>query len=168
MKRTVLCALAALLAIFSLCGCGAPKDKPVTQVWLGDTVKTVKKLEPGLEEQYDRTKTYLAFLSGKRDYAGTEGTLSFQFKPKEQTVGLIRWTATLPEADAQALFDKLFAEAKTDFGEPNQINDNTKEGGIAPYMCFWNGDGYLITVALSNGFLDDTYDCEYLVLIPMR
>lgn len=168
MKKTALCALGALLAVFALSGCGAPKDKPVTQVWIGDSVETVKKLEPGLDEQYDRTNTYLAFLSGERDYAGAEGTLSFQFKPKEQTVGQISWKTTLPEADAQALFDKLFAEAEADFGKPDQVNDNTQNGAIAPYVCFWNGKGYMITVALTNGLLEGTCSCAYSVIIPMN
>lgn len=170
MKRIALCALSALLAAaFCLAGCGAPKDKPVTQVWLGDTVETVKQLEPGLEEQYDRTKTYLSFLSGKREHVGAEGFLSFQFKPEEQTVGQINWTAAVPEADAQAVFDKLYAETEAAFGKPNQINDNRKTSDdLVPYICFWNGEGYMLTVSLTNGLLDGTCNCAYSVIIPMR
>ncbi|MEN6338514.1 MAG: hypothetical protein ABFD03_00155 [Clostridiaceae bacterium] len=168
MKRVLLLIFAAILICLNLFGCGAPKDKPVTEVWLGDSVETAKKLEPGLEEQYDRTNTYLSFLSGKRDYAGIEGFLSFQFKPEEQTVGQISWTVTLPEAEAQAAFDKLNAETQASFGKPDQINDNRKTSGdLAPYMCFWNGNGYMVTVSLINGLLDGTYNCAYSVIIPL-
>ncbi|MEN6419100.1 MAG: hypothetical protein ABFC73_09290 [Clostridiaceae bacterium] len=169
MKRSVFCALAAALACLSLFGCGVPKDKPVTEVWLGDTVDTVLQLEPGLEKQYDRTNTYLRFLSGKRDYAGIGGFLAFQFNPEKQTVVQVSWTATLPEEGAQAAFDKLYAEVEASFGKPNQINDNRKTSDdLAPYVCFWNGKGYLVTVSLLKGLLEDTYNCAYSVMIPLR
>lgn len=168
MKRITTLVLAVMLVCMSLSGCGVPKDKPVTEVWLGDTAETVMQLELGLEKQYDRTNTYLTFLSGKRDFADIEGFLSFQFNPEKQTVGQISWTATLPEADAQAALDKLYAEVADSFGKPNQINDNRNEGALAPYVCFWNGNGYMVSVSLLNGLAEGTYNCEYSVMIPLR
>ena len=168
MKRTVLCMLAALLAISALSGCGVPKDKPVPDVWIGDTLETVQTLETGLEESRDVTGSVVTGLSGARDYAGTEGTLVIKFNPEKQTVAQISWQATLSETDAKTLFDKLYAEAEAGFGKPDQINDNTQNGAIAPYICFWNGKGYMLTVALTNGLLDGTYYCAYSVMIPLR
>lgn len=169
MKRLATLVLAVMLVCMSLSGCGVPKDRPVTEVWLGDTAETVMQLELGLEKQYDRTNTYLTFLSGKRDFAGIEGFLSFQFNPEKQTVGQISWTATLPEADAQAAFDKLNAETQASFGKPDQINDNRKTSdALAPYVCFWNGNGYMVSVSLLNGLIEGTCNCEYSVMIPLR
>ncbi|HWQ06844.1 MAG TPA: hypothetical protein VN453_06440 [Feifaniaceae bacterium] len=169
MKRILTLVLAVMLVCMSLSGCGVPKDKPVTEVWLGDTVDTVLQLEPGLEKQYDRTNTYLTYLSGKRDCAGIEGFLAFQFNPEKQTVVQVSWTATLQEADAQAAFDKLYAEVEASFGKPNQINDNRKTSAdLAPYVCFWNGKGYLVTVSLLKGLLEGTFNCAYSVIIPLR
>ena len=68
MKRVLLLIFAAILICLNLFGCGAPKDKPVTEVWLGDTAETVQKLEPGLEERYDQTHNLLTSLSGARDF----------------------------------------------------------------------------------------------------
>lgn len=168
MKRIATLVLAVMLVCSCLSGCGVPKDKPVTEVWLGDTAETVQKLEPGLEERYDQTRNLLTSLYGARDFDGLKGEISFRFNLETGKVGQIGWQATLPETDAQAAFDKLYAEVATSFGKPNQINDNTKEGGLAPYQCFWNGKGYMVSVSLTNGLLDGTYYCGYSVIIPLR
>ena len=168
MKRILTLVLAVILVCMSLSGCGVPKDKPVTEVWLGDSAETVNQLEPGLEERYDQTRNLLTSLSGAREFDGLNGELSFRFNLETGKVGQIDWQATLPEAEAQAAFDKLYAEVEASFGKPDQINDNTKEGGLAPYQCFWNGKGYMVSVSLTNGLLDGTYYCGYSVIIPLR
>jgi len=168
MKRIATLVPAVILICSCLFGCGVPKDKPVTEVWLGDTAETVQKLEPGLEERYDKTRNLLTSLSGTRDFDGLKGEISFRFNLETGKVGQIGWQATLPEADAQAAFDKLYAEVADSFGKPNQINDNRNEGALAPYQCFWNGRGYMVCVSLTNGLLDGTYYCGYSVIIPLR
>lgn len=168
MKRIATLVLVVMLVCSCLSGCGVPKDKPVTEVWLGDSAETVNQLEPGLEARYDQTRNLLTSLSGARDFDGMEGELSFRFNLETGKVGQIGWQATLPEAEAQAAFDKLYAEVAASFGKPNQINDNAKEGSLAPYQCFWNGKGYIVSVFLTNGLFDGTYDCGYSVMIPLR
>lgn len=169
MKRILTLVLAVMLVCMSLSGCGVPKDKPVTEVWLGDSAETVNQLEPGLEARYDQTRNLLTSLSGARDFDGLEGEISFRFNLETGKVGQIGWQATLPEADAQTAFDKLYAEVEASFGKPNQINDNRKTSDdLAPYVCFWNGKGYIVTVSLLKGLLEDTYNCAYSVMIPLR
>ncbi len=168
MKRILTLVLAVMLVCMSLSGCDVPKDKPVTEVWLGDSAETVNQLEPGLEARYDQTRNLLTNLSGARDFDGLEGELSFRFNLETGNVGQIDWQATLPEADAQAAFDKLYAEVEASFGKPNQINDNRKTSDdLAPYVCFWNGKGYMVSVSLTNGLLDGTYYCGYSVIVPL-
>ena len=169
MKRILTLVLAVMLICMSLSGCGVPKNKPVTEVWLGDSAETVNQLEPGLEARYDQTRDLLTSLSGARDFDGLNGEISFRFNLGTGKVGQIGWQATLPEADAQAAFDKLYAEVKASFGKPNQINDNRKTSDdLAPYQCFWNGKGYMVSVSLTNGLLDGSYYCGYSVMIPLR
>lgn len=109
-----------LLSILSLCACGGNKaDDPITKVELGMTLEQALEVESALAEQ--EGKGY----SCSKNYADAEGTMLISLAPNEEekTVFSILWSVDPTDGKGKEVYDKLFSDLKSAYGNPKTSND---------------------------------------------
>lgn len=165
-KRLVLVLL--LVAVFSgMPGCSSyPKDKPVSDIWIGATLDEVKAAETDLEETTDEEKG-LIVLKGNREYCGVSGVFTISVNSETEKVSQLEWRcqASLRLANAKQITTK-FAEIKQAmtkvFGKPSFEWTDRPADAIPKELCLWDVDGYVISLEQKYSW-DFQYDYVYQV-----